>query len=157
VEQPTIATAEPMKPPLPPWAYGVVNPAMKFLLRSPMHGALSSALMILIFEGRKSGKRYETPVGYLEEDGKLYTFSHAAWGVNFEGGASVALRLRGELVRATANVVHDPALTARLITRMASERGEQMAQQMGLLGPGPDGKPRPQMPKGSRLIEFTLQ
>lgn len=157
MEQPTIATAEPVTPPLPKWAYAVVNPAMKLLLRSPMHGALSGALMILIFDGRKSGRRYEVPVGYLEEGGRLYSFSHAAWGKNFEGGAPVAARLRGELVRGTARVVSDPALIARLIERMASERGEQMAERMGLLGRGPDGRARPQLPRGSRLIELTFE
>lgn len=156
MEQQPIISAEPVKPPLPPWAYGIVNPTMKFLLRSPLHGALSGALLILIFEGRKSGKRYEIPVGYMQEGGKLYTFSHSAWGKNFEGGAPVALRLRGELVRATARVVEDPALIGRLISRMASEQGEQMAERMGLIGHGPDGVARPQMPRGSRLIEFTL-
>ncbi len=157
MEQPTIATAEPLKPPMPRWAYAVVNPTMKFLLRSPLHGALSGALMILIFDGRKSGRRYEVPVGYLEEGGKLYTFAHAAWGKNFEGGAPVAARLRGELVRGTARVVTEPALTARLIERIASERGEQMAERMGLLGRGPDGAARPQLPRGSRLIELALE
>jgi hypothetical protein len=157
VEQQPIASAEPMKPPLPPWAYGIVNPAMKFLLRSSMHSALSNDLMILIYEGRKSGKRYQIPVGYLEEGGKLYTFSHAGWGKNFEGGAPVALRLRGELVRATARVVDDQALIGRLINRMVSARGENMAESLGIIGRGSDGVVRPQMPRGSRLIEFTPQ
>lgn len=156
MEQPPIVSAEPIKSPLPPWAYAVVNPAMKFLLRSPLHGALSGALMILIFEGRKSGRRYETPVNYKEEGGKLYTFSHTAWSKNFEGGAPVALRLRGKLVRATARVVEEPALIARLISRVSSDHGEQMAERMGLLGRGPDGARQLQMPRGSRLVEFTL-
>ncbi len=156
MEEQSLATAEPVQPPMPKWAYGIVNPTMKFLLSSPLHGGLSGMLMVLHFEGRKSGARYSLPVGYLEEGGKLYTFSHSAWGKNFEGGAPVALRLRGERVLATARVVNDPALTARLIERMASKNGEQMAERMGLLGRGPDGATRPQMPKGSRLIEFTL-
>ncbi|HMQ30182.1 MAG TPA: hypothetical protein PKD53_05610 [Chloroflexaceae bacterium] len=157
MEQQPLATAEPVQPPIPKWAYAVVNPTMKLILRSPLHGGLSGALMVLMFEGRKSGRRYEIPVGYQEEGGKLYTFSHSAWGKNFAGGAPVALRLRGDLVRATARVVHDPALTAQLIERMASERGAQMAERMGLLGRGPDGAARPQLPRGSRLIEFTLE
>jgi hypothetical protein len=69
----------------------------------------------------------------------------------------VALRLRGKLVRATARVLDDPALIGRLIVRMSSERGEKMAETLGIIGRGPDGAPRPQMPRGSRMIEFTLE
>lgn len=157
MEQPQIATAAPVKPPIPAWTYSIVNPTMKFLLRSPLHKPLSASLMILIFEGRKSGKRYEIPVGYSEEGGKLYTFSHSAWSKNFEGGAPVALRLRGRLIRATARIVEDPATIARSIERMVRDHGEQMAERMGLLGRNPDGTARPQMPQGSRLVEFALQ
>lgn len=112
--------------------------------------------MILIFAGRKTGKRYEVVVTYTEEGGKLYTFSHTSWSKNFIGGAAVALRLRGDLVRATALVVDDLALIGRVIQRMRHNHGEQIVAGMGLIGVGPDGAARLQMPKNSRLVEFTL-
>jgi hypothetical protein len=113
--------------------------------------------MILIFTGRKSGKRYEVVVVYQNLDGTLYIFSATSWSANFIGGAPVALRLRVALVRATARVVDDPALIGRVIWHMARGRGEQIATSMGLIGHGPDGVARLQMPKGSRLVEFTLE
>jgi hypothetical protein len=151
-----IVTDAPMQAPLPSWAYPILNPALKFFLRSPLHGVVSSSIMILIFEGRKSGRRYDIVVAYQEEGGKLYTFSNTRWSKNFIGGAPVALRLRGKLVRATANVVDDLALIGRVIQCMARERGEQIVVSMGLIGSGPDGAARLQMPKDSRLVEFTL-
>ena len=146
----------PLPAPLPAWSYPILNPTLKFLLRTPLHGILSGGAMILIFEGRKSGKRYEIVVVYQNLDGTLYTFSATSWSKNFIGGSPVALRLRGELVRATARVVEDPALIGRVIRHMARGRGEQFATKMGLIGAGPDGAPRLQMPKDSRLVEFTL-
>lgn len=151
-----IATGERMTPPLPRWAYSIVNPTMKALLRSPMHRLLSHAMMILIFNGRKSGKRYTIPVGYLQEGNKLYLFSHANWAKNFIGGAPVAIRLRGELVRGTARVTHNPVLIDRFVQHMRQERGEAMAQRMGVLKQKPDGSWQTQMPEGTSFIEIEL-
>lgn len=149
-------TDESHGPPMPKWAYTIVNPAMMAVLRSPLHRPLSDNLMILIFDGRKSGKLYMIPVGYQQEGDKLYVFSHSAWSKNFIGGAPVGLRLRGELRRGIARVTDDPIIIDTIINRMINERGEGMAAQMGFLEPGPDGQMRRKQPKGTTFIEITL-
>lgn len=152
-----LATTVSKGPPLPHWAYAVVNPAMMGILRSPVHGALSGSLMVLSFTGRKSGRRYSIPVGYMEEGGKLYVFSHAPWAKNFAGGAPVSVRLRGQERQGTAQIVEDPAVILRFLRRMVSERGEQMAERMGFVERGPDGAARLGRPKGTRFVEITLR
>jgi hypothetical protein len=127
-----IATDAPLQAPMPAWVYRILNPTLKFLLRSPLHRVMSHGGMILIFTGRKTGKRYDVVVTYTEEGGKLYTFSNTRWSKNFIGGASVALRLRGELVRATALVVDDLALIGRVIQRMRHNHGDPIVKGMGL-------------------------
>ncbi|NJM05229.1 hypothetical protein HC891_01835 [Candidatus Gracilibacteria bacterium] len=149
-------TEEPHGPPLPKWAYNLVNPAMMAVLRSPLHRPLSDSLMILIFEGRKSGKRYMIPVGYLQEGDKLYIFSHRPWSKNFIGGAPIGLRLRGELRRGLARVTEDAAVIDMIIGRMIAERGEGMAIQMGFADTGPDGRLKLKRPRGTTFIEITL-
>lgn len=151
-----VVTDAPLQAPMPAWTYRILNPTLKFLLRSPLHSAVSRSMAILILEGRKTGKRYDVVVTYTEEGDKLYTFSNTSWSRNFIGGAPVALRLRGELVRARALVVEDLALIGRVIQRMAHNHGEQIVKGMGLVGTGPDGATRLQMPSNSRLVEFTL-
>lgn len=155
-QQAALPATDPVKPPLPRWAYGIVNPAMSFILRSPLHGALSGSLMLLIFEGRKTGTRYSIPVGYTQEGDTLTLFSHAKWAKNFAGGHPVAVRLRGELRRATASIVTDHAVIRAAIERMLSERGEQMAAMMGFVAPGPDGATRLQLPRGTSFIRIEL-
>jgi hypothetical protein len=145
---------EPQGPPLPKWAYRVMNPLMMGLLRSPLHGLMDQSLMILIFKGRKSGKRYQIPVGYLPDNGRLYLFSHSAWANNFRGGAPVAMRLRGKLQRGTARIIDDPALIERVVRRMVQERGEGMAQRMGFLAPDASGTLQPHAPRGTTFIEI---
>lgn len=150
-----ITTDAPMQSPVA-WAYPILTPTLKFLLRSPLHGVLSRGAMIIIFEGRKSGRRYDVVVAYFEEGGKIYTFSGSNWSKNFIGGAPVALRLRGTLVRATATVVDDLELVGRVIQRLVRERGEKFAVSLGLIGYSSEGVARLQMPKNSRMVEFTV-
>jgi len=39
-----------------------VNQAMQTILRSPLHGMVSSTVLLITFTGRKSGNTYTTPV-----------------------------------------------------------------------------------------------
>lgn len=148
--------AQPSGPPMPKAFYRVANPAMTALLRLPLHGLLSHSLMLLIYEGRKSRKRYIIPVGYVERDGRVYVFTHSAWYKNFIGGAPVALRLRGELVRGTATVVDDPQVIKGIAQQIIDARGEAMADRMGLvaIAHAEDGVA---MPQGVHFIEIVRQ
>lgn len=79
-------------PTIPPY----VNQAMRFLLRSPVHGMISKSILLITFTGRKSGKRYTTPVSYSQDDGQVTIFTHADWWKNLRDGAPVSLRIRGQ-------------------------------------------------------------
>src|SRR5688572_15123291 len=87
--------------PLPTWMFGLLNPVVKALLRSPLHGLLSHELMILSFTGRTSGKQYAVPVGYLQQDNRLYFSCLAGWWQNLPE-APVTVRLSGQDRAATA-------------------------------------------------------
>lgn len=152
-----VTAEEPKGPPLPKWAYGVVNPLMSALLRSPLHRLLSGSLMILIFEGRKSGRRYQIPVGYLREGEQLTLFSHSAWAKNFVGGAPVAMRLQGRLRRGTARVTDDREMILKAVRRMIAERGEQMAERMGFVASTPAGERQPRIPRDTTFIVIDLE
>ncbi len=79
-------------PTVPP----IVNRAMKFVLRSPMHGMVSKSVLLITFTGRKSGKAYTTPVSYSQQGDLVTIFSHATWWKNLRGGEPVTLRIQGQ-------------------------------------------------------------
>lgn len=83
---------------LPHIFFSVINPTVKMLLRSPLHGLWSHNLMLITFTGRKSGRTYTTPVRYLETAGRIHCFTAATntWWRNLRGGAPVVLRVRGK-------------------------------------------------------------
>lgn len=78
-------------PTVPPY----VNRAMKFILRSTVHGMVSKTVLLITFTGRKSGKAYTTPVDYSQNGDQVYIFTHADWWKNLRSGAPVTLRIRG--------------------------------------------------------------
>ena len=67
--------------------YNMLNPLMRALLRSPLHGVTSRNIALLHYRGRKSGRQFVTPLSYTR-DGNVVRFlsSHRTrWWVNFRG------------------------------------------------------------------------
>ncbi len=89
-----------------------VNRLMRVWLRSGWHRPVSSSMMVLTFEGRRSGRTYSFPVGYAEDPEGLITFTRFSWWKNFREERPVSLRLRGREVRGRAVAVRDPEVVA---------------------------------------------
>lgn len=112
----------------PDWlkpAFKVINPLMKALLRSPLHGPLSDSLLLITFTGRKSGQTYTTPVGYEQVDGTLYVTSQTdrVWWKNLRGGADVSVRVRGENREGSADVIEDNGAVADYVLGFIERNG----------------------------------
>jgi len=93
----------------PVWAFfmhRLINPVMTFFLN---RGMGAKTLMILEFTGRKTGKLYSLPVGYMQRDQTVYCYTPFAWWRNLVGGAPVALVIRGEPLTGIGNVSTDTA------------------------------------------------
>lgn len=97
-----------------------VNNAMKFVLRSPIHGMVSKNVLLITFTGCKSGKTYTTPVCYSQEGNQVYIFTHAKWWKNLCNCTAVTLRLRGRDIPGVPKpVVEDKgAIAARLTAHL---------------------------------------
>ena len=109
-------------------------------MRSPLHRVLSGRLVLLTFYGRKSGRRYTTPVGYGRADDALLVDTESPWWRNLRGGARVGVRLRGRDLAGTAEVISDEArMREAYRTIIAAAPG--YARALGI-SPGPDGRPR---------------
>ena len=85
------------------------NDFMSWVLRSPFHGMLSNGMMLITVTGRKTGKKYTTPVGYYEEGGYLWVItSHDRhWWRNVKDGAEVSLLLKKKPVHGFAEAILD--------------------------------------------------
>ncbi len=62
-----------MKIPVP--ILRLINPMMIALMRSPLHAAVSKDILALTFTGRRSGRRFTTPVSYLRQGQVVHCFT----------------------------------------------------------------------------------
>jgi hypothetical protein len=107
-----------------------VNPALKFLLRTPLAGPMRKQLMVLSFTGRKSGNPYSVPVSAHLIDNQLYALAGAAWTKNFRGGRSAEVLLNGKSTKMNGELIVDPAVVSDLSHRLADSYGVKQAQRM---------------------------
>ena len=136
--RPQVTCDAPQRP-LPKWLFGLLNPVVTGLLRSPLHGLISHILMVLSFTGRTSGKRYAVPVGYLQQDNRLYVSCLAGWWQNLPG-APITVRLRGQHRGGTAARIVDPDGITAVVQLLIATRGERVAQRIGLLAARADAE-----------------
>ena len=118
-------------------AFTVINPAMKALLRSPLHGLVSGSLLLVTFTGRRSGREYTTPVGYEQVDGTLYVTSQTdrVWWKNLRGGADVTVHLRGEARAGHAEVIEDDEAVADYVLGFVERHGADSVGRLALSFP----------------------
>jgi len=85
------------------------NPLVRLMLRSPLHGILSSALLLITYRGRKSGKEYTLPTQYARDGRSIYIVVGAAeqktWWRNLKDGAPVQLTLESKTLPAKATLL----------------------------------------------------
>lgn len=98
--------------------YQALNVPMRVLLRSPLHGIASSNLCILSYTGRRSGRRFETPLSYVRDGGRILLLSSVdtRWWTNFLpprgesawAGEAVEILAAGGILRGRARTIqHD--------------------------------------------------
>lgn len=96
----------------------LVNPVVVALLRSPAHRLLSRHLLVLSYEGRRSGRTFSLPVQYSRADGAVVVvpgwYERKRWWRNFLDGRSARLLLRGRWVPAHGTVIRFGHRDARL-------------------------------------------
>jgi deazaflavin-dependent oxidoreductase (nitroreductase family) len=103
---------------------GVVNPVMRPLLRSPLHGLASGRVMLIGYTGRKTGKLHTVPVQYARDDEGIVVAvgwpEKKVWWRNLVGGGEVELRVHGEQLAGHAEALRgseDPDRVAAALDR----------------------------------------
>jgi len=135
-----------------------MNPLLKVLLLSPFHNRVSKSLMLLSFTGRKSGKKFTTPVGYLRQGSTIIVFTHSLWWKNMIGGAPVSMRIQGQNIPGLASPVDDPLEIKSIVRDLIATNGEDRARQMGFWVENLDASPEEiqQAVDGTIFIKIQL-
>lgn len=89
----------------------LINPVMRWGLAGPLHARFGSdTLMVLSFIGRRSGKRYRFPIGYMRQGSTLVSYSPFSWWRSLSSGAPVTVTVRGRALQGRAEAITDTAI-----------------------------------------------
>lgn len=94
----------------------LLNPVMRGLLRSPLHGVVSGNIAILHFKGRRSGRWLNTPLSYMRSDDtvRLLTAPSTRWWLNLrDGPVDVEIEIRGTRLNGSATLYEGDIAGAR--------------------------------------------
>jgi deazaflavin-dependent oxidoreductase (nitroreductase family) len=96
------------------------NDFVKFFLRTPLYIFMGDTMLITV-TGRKSGKKYTTPVGFYRDGNLLWVLSSRdrTWWRNVRGGAQVEMRIRGKDMSGYAETLTDEDAVAKQIMEYA--------------------------------------
>jgi deazaflavin-dependent oxidoreductase (nitroreductase family) len=141
------------------WVRTLFNPLAKSILRSPLHGGMSRRLLLITFPGRKSGKRYTTPISYVQHGDTLLLGVGGRWWKNLRGGVPVQVLLRGKTYAGRAEAWTDEASMTRAYRTILAENPTQ-ARFMGITATS-DVQPDPHavqqaLQRGAAVVEITL-
>lgn len=90
---------------LPLFLVRLMNPAVAWLLRSRLHGITSKTVMLITFTGRKSGRKYTTPISYVRDENRVRVFTVFPWWRNMRNGEEVTVLIAGVEHRGNATAV----------------------------------------------------
>ncbi len=111
---------------------------MRLVLGLPFATPLGGRLMLAFVIGRKTGKVYRQPLSYVRDGGVLLTPGGGKWKLNLRQDTPVRLRLRGQDLLATPEIVADAAEIGTLLAQMAAASPRSAA--FTGISRGPDGQ-----------------
>ncbi len=100
--------------------FRVINVPMRLVLGLPVATPLGRSLMLAFITGRRSGKTYRQPLSYVREYDALLTPGGGRWKLNLMPDVPVRIRLRGQDIMASPEVISDPDEIGKLLTTMTA-------------------------------------
>jgi hypothetical protein len=98
------------------------NFIFSMLLRSPLHRILSRKFLLLFIKGRKTGKIYTFPVGYLDDGDELQVIAVRGWWKNLQhGDIPVTVLLKGQKREGIATVYYRDERVSREFGRLVEK------------------------------------
>ena len=96
--------------------YSTLNPVMRGLLRSPIHGIASANICLLSYRGRRSGRSIMTPLSFMRQGSlvRLLSSHNTRWWNNFlDGPVDVEIEIARKTHRGGAKTLVDDSAAFR--------------------------------------------
>jgi hypothetical protein len=104
------------------------NPVVRAVLRSPLHATVDGALLMLHVTGRRTGRRYDIPVGYVELDGRFVVVTQHSWRANLRGVHDLEVTHARRRRTMRVDLDEQPRSVAATLRRVVEGTGWQAAR-----------------------------
>jgi hypothetical protein len=105
-----------------------INPVVRGLAGSRLHGLVDDQVLVMHVTGRRTGRRYDIPVGFADLGDELLVVTQHRWRTNLRGGSDVTVTHHGRTTPMTAVVTEEPAAVAATLARAVERIGRAQAQ-----------------------------
>lgn len=132
-----------------------VQGVMKFLLKRNLMGPAGKVLMVIITTGRKTGKHFSTPIGYVRDGSTILTFTMGAtsnWFKNVLKNPEATLIIKGKPVSARGMPV-DMSNDREVLRVLEVYKRERPQDIKRFFGVSPEGTPE-QLLKARERVSF---
>lgn len=138
----------------------IINPTMKMLLSSPLHRVLSRSVMVILYNGRKSGRRLSTPVRYIRNGDTVFclTAHETGWWPNFKQPHPAQLLLNRQWHPVTGQALWqgEPEIRQALLTMFAQYPQDAAYHNVRLANGQPDAADLDAAVQEAVLVTFRL-
>jgi deazaflavin-dependent oxidoreductase (nitroreductase family) len=128
----------------PPTMNGFMKAAMNaqvWMLRRGLMGSMSDQIMVITVTGRKSGRQYSTPIGFLRDGETIIALSRGSnWFKNAVATGTAQIEIKGVTTKVSVTPVKDQAERERIFELYKRERAKNFTRLFGVPVDAPEAE-----------------
>ncbi len=118
--------------------------AMSFqvwLLRRGLMGSLADEIMVITVSGRKTGRQYSTPIGFLRDGETIIALSRgSSWYKNAVATGQAQVEIKKQKMKVRVEAVKDQAERERIFELYKRERAKNFTRLFGVAVDAPEAE-----------------
>ena len=118
--------------------------AMSFqvwLLRHGLMGSLANEIMVITVSGRKTGRKYSTPIGFLRDGETIIALSRGSnWFKNAVATGTAQIEIKGVTTKVSVTPVKDQVERERIFELYQRERAKNFTRLFGVAVDAPEAE-----------------
>jgi deazaflavin-dependent oxidoreductase (nitroreductase family) len=126
----------------PPTLNGFMKAAMNaqvWMLRRGFMGSLGDQIMVITVTGRKSGRQYSTPIGFLRDGETIIALSRGSnWFKNAVATRTALVEIKGVTTKVSVEPVKDQAERERIFGLYKQQRASTFPRLFGVAVDAPE-------------------
>jgi hypothetical protein len=134
-----------------------INPLVRWLARSPLHRLVDGTMVVLHVTGRRTGRRFDIPVGYVRLDNRLLVTTQHQWRANLRDRGDVEATVCGSRRNLCLDLDEAPASIAKTYAEVIDRYGWSDARRrLGLVTASGEAPSLEQLEEAARAYRLAV-